>query len=234
MLGFDKTFELPQQGNKFIQVSIEFAGFKGLKNSEITKVADDISNILYNTQSVFYKNGEWIGCINPYLGITVININGNIEECGMRPISKPFKPFLTKEKDGETKITFYPMRDKKRMDLYSLPRFHQDGYSIYNACKWINEKYSIQGGEFGLKQDTADLINGEPAIEKIEGILHMKYLVSERIENAKIMPELDKLVFTDDVNETISKLIRSNKKEKLNKYQKEWITKVEKIQNSIN
>lgn len=231
LLGFDKSIEIPKQGNKFVQVFIEFSGFKDSKKSEIVKIANDISSILYNTQSVFNKNNECVGCINPHLGINTINTNagGDIEGYEIRTLSKPFKPTFEKQKNGETKITFYPMKNKKEIDLYSLPRFHQDGFGIFNACKWIAERYSIDGGEFGLKHDKADLTKGQPTIEKIEGLLHMKYLVSQRIENAKIMPELDKLVFTNDVDETISNLLKDSKKTNLSENQKEWKEKVEKL-----
>ncbi|MDD4083730.1 MAG: hypothetical protein PHD05_10140 [Sphaerochaetaceae bacterium] len=229
MLGFNKSIEMPQQGDKFVQVFIEFTCPKDLKKSEITKIAEDVYNILYNTQSIFNENGEFVDCINPYLGFNLISSNGGVEGYPINPISKPFEPIFKKEKNGETKITFYPIKNKKEIDLYSLPRFHQDGYSIFNACKWIAEKYSIQDRTCGEAFLQTGFVGGQPTLEKTQGLLHLKYLVSERIKNAKVMPELDKIVFAEDIFTTIAKLKKDSKEVTLSKISKEWFEKVEEL-----
>ena len=100
-------------------------------------------------------------------------------------------------------------------------------FILAQVNKWIIERHGIKvnnSSSFNI-----NVIKGYPIIDFREPLLNFQYEVSMRMAEYKQMPELDKIVFGEDFYDMIERIKIQNKNLTLNKEQKEWWSKVDKL-----
>jgi len=224
-------------GLKWIYVS--FVMYFEKNKKEITKIAEDITNIINNTHSVTNKNSKILGYVNPYVNLNMVSVsmseNGQIKNvpninCGDNKefislnISRSFYPFI--EKVGKRwRLTFIPEKTEKedQTNLYSIENLNNDLWMLAGASNIICEKYAIRIDE---EKSTCDpiILDSAPALELHDHLLIIKYHVHDRIQFSKKNPKLDNFVLGN--GETIFDIIKKISKNEPNS---EWTKKVKKL-----
>lgn len=231
----EKAINIPTTAHKWIRVSFVVYYDKKIKKESIEKVANDMVMIIQNTKAVFNNKNEFLGCINPYLNINALMTYDSTKEMTLKEISHNFIPLISKVKErhgqDEWKIIITSLKENGEPNLYSLPNLYYDMFILAQANKWIIERHDIeinlnkeQTSSFDIK-----MFDGHPLIDFKEPLLKFEYLVSKRIEEYEKMPELDRIVFGEDFYKMIDRIREVSKKINLNKEQKEWWIKVEKM-----
>ena len=241
---FKRFFTKPKQeensfpeGLKWIYVSF-VTYFEGTKK-EISKIAEDITNIINNTHSILDKKGQMLGYVNPYLNLNMVSVsmseNGKIKnvpnlnsggnkELTSLNLSRTFYPIIEKV-DKRWRLTFVPEKTKKedKTNLYSIENLNNDLWMLAGASNFICEKYGIIINEERPTYNPI-IIEDAPALELHDHLLIIKYHVHDRIKFSKKNPKLDKFVLGN--GETISDIIK-----KISKHQPTsvWTKKVKNL-----
>lgn len=105
------------KGLKWIYVSL-VCYFEGTKK-EITKIAEDITNIIDNTHSIINEKGDYVGYINPYLNLN----HASLSICEQGKITNKVNLYERVHIPHEAK-TFFPkgFPDKKSILTLNLSR----------------------------------------------------------------------------------------------------------------
>jgi hypothetical protein len=225
------------EGLKWIYVSFVMY-FEGTKK-EISKIADDITNIINNTHSILDRKGQMLGYVNPYLNLNMISVsmseNGKIKNvpnlnCGGNKeltslnLSRTFYPIIEKV-DKRWRLTFIPEKTKKedKTNLYSIENLNNDLWMLAGASNLICEKYGIMINE---ERPTYNPIIWEsyPGIELHDHLLILKYHVHDAINFSKKDPKLFDRVLGH--GETIFEIIKKISKHEPNSI---WTKKVKNL-----
>lgn len=111
----------------------------------IEQAAADMTLIINNTKAVFLGQfEEFLGCVNPYLGInTILSENGNAPTT-MITQGKDFK-YSLEASPNQYHIIIQPIKENsKEIDLYTLERLCYEMYMLGHASDYISKKYPIK------------------------------------------------------------------------------------------
>lgn len=192
--------------------------------SKISDIAQDVGNIFINTKIVINNNNQYIGTVNPYLGITsVLSCAKATEEYTLYPLSAFYVVQIKKNIGGKCyhisenkkkKVDAWKIELKPYVDAvpkkFKLYEYNFELYGLDYISKWICERYNISIEPHGFNPI---LINGQPAIVELENanLLTKTYLIEDRIKYGELNnPKLDKFCFSASVLENID-IVRKNK-----------------------
>jgi hypothetical protein len=178
--------------------------FKKIPNDEkeIEKTIKDIIAIVNNTQSLFDDNGNFLGCINPFLQInTIFSDTGSIHPHLVRKLNKTFKGSIVESPDQYQLIIFPVKENSDEMDLYPLETLCYDMYNLGHASDYITNLYKIKvhstENSFNpeMVNDVPGYGNNVPFISHFIRLLVYRYPVKERFEFQKVKPTMDTWLF---------------------------------------
>jgi len=134
-----------QQVKKWITVYFSIY-FKKHQNDQdvIEKTASDITSIINNTHSIFTENGDFLGCVNPYLQIdTIFSDSGVTRPFMKRDLDKIFKCSIEESPD-QYHLVIHPVKENSNeIDLYPLETLCYDMYILGHASDYISNRYPI-------------------------------------------------------------------------------------------
>jgi hypothetical protein len=197
----------------------------------IEKIAIDITSIINNTHSLFTENGDFLGCVNPYLRIDTI-----FSESGERPhlkmdLEKIFKCSIREYQDQYQLIIHPTKENSEEIDLYSLENLCYDMYILGHASDFIANRYQIKvhtiESTFNpeIMSDIPGYGKNVPFISHFTRLLVYRYPVKERFEFQKQKPILDTWLFGGG-SMTFSHQIDTIRRNQPNS---EWTEKVSEI-----
>jgi hypothetical protein len=219
-----------QLGKKWITVYFSIY-FKKNENDggEIERTAIDITSIINNTHSMFEKNGDFLGCENPYLNIGVLSESAFHRPHTIMVLSKIFKCTI-KELPDQYHLIFHPVKENSdEFDLYSLERLCYDMYILGHASDYISNRYQItvntSQNSYNPEMMKDDQGMDVPLIAHFVRLLVYRYPVKERFEFQKEKPALDTWLFGGGI-EPFNYQINDIRKKQPNS---EWTKKVNEI-----
>jgi hypothetical protein len=192
-----------QLGKKWITVYFSIY-FKKHPNDTgaIENTVIDITSIINNTHSLFSENGDFLGCVNPYLHInTIFSEYSNQRPHLKRDLNKPFKCFI-RETPDQYQLVIHPVKENSNeIDLYPLETLCYDMYILGHASDYISQRYQItvQTSQSSYNPEIIDEVTGFgkniPFLTHFIRLLVYRYPVMERFEFQKEKPKLDTWLF---------------------------------------
>jgi len=215
--------------------------------SEIVKIGQDMGSIFLNTKIIFNSNGEYMGTMNPYLGIdSVISCAKNTQYQIVESLSAFYMVEINKQINGEWhhiadckkkkadkwRIEIKPIIKNKPKE-FSLNKFNYELLGLVPLSDWVCKRYdySAQAPSFNII-----FIDGKPGIEEHDNprLFKLRYLVEDRIKYGELNnPKLDKQLFGGSILDFIAN-VRNNKLFNKTRFatQEErntWLTEVDKL-----
>lgn len=215
-------------------------------------MAQDIGTIFLNTKMIFNTKNQYMGTINPYLGInSILSFTPFTKNQTLRSLSAIYLIEITKKINNQ----WYPINKykNKKADSWRIKavpyinnqtakftflEFNYELLGLEYIGNWICEKY-----ELDKRQPTFNIFfsDGKPGIEDQDrpSLFKVKYLVEDRIKYAQIEnPELENKIFGGNILSYINN-IKNNKlvdKNKIsNKNDKQiWLKEVNKLVKKYN
>jgi hypothetical protein len=249
-----KKTPLTKEENKkwielYFSILIDVENNKKNKKYEtyILEMAKNIENIFVNTNLIFNTKNEYMGTINPYLGInTILSFTQHTKNQILRPLSAIYYIEITKKVKGnwypinkniksspETfRIKATPFINNKPAKFTFL-EFYYEKLGLDNISKWICELngFSERDASFNIF-----INNGQPGIEEQDNpnLFKIKYLVEDRLKYLqKKHPELEKEIFNGNILNYVNNIKENkifNKKMTINqKIKKSWLIKVNNL-----
>lgn len=214
-----------QHAKKWISVYFSIY-FKKHQNDQegIEKTAIDITSIINNTHSLFAENGDFLGCINPYLQIDSIFSESGIPPYMKRDLDKIFKCSI-RELPDQYQLIIHPIKENpNEIDLYPLETLCYDMYILGHASDYISNRYQLT---VHTREGSCnpELLNHVPYITHFIRLLVYKYSVEDRFEFQKNKPQLDMWLIGGGV-QTFYDLIDKIRKSEPNT---QWTKKVNEI-----
>ena len=213
-----------------VYFSIYFQRHENDKKEGIENIAIDLTSIINNTHSLFAENGEFLGCINPYLQINALFSESGIPPHLKRDLDKTFKCSI-RESPEQYQLVIHPVKENTNdFDLYPLETLCYDMYILGHASDYISNRYQLtmhtMQPTFNAEiNNFPDYGKDIPCIAHFIRLLVYRYTVEERFEFQKIKPTLDTWLFGGG-SMTFFNQIDTIKREQPNS---EWIKKVNEI-----
>lgn len=176
-----------------------------------------MAEIVNNTNALISERSEFLGCVNPYLGIQSLLVE-NATKNGISYRSKEFNYFYeySNHRDQWHIVIFPTNENSNEQDSYSMKRFDYEMYIIGHANDFITNRYNLQIQTMNGSCNP-EIFNDEPYITHFVRLIVYRYRVKDRYLYQLENPELDKRVlggneqtFWNLVNEIMADQPRSD------------------------
>jgi len=224
---------------KWIHVYYSIYFSKEHDKHKVEQAAADMTAIINNTKAMFFgQMEEFMGCVNPYLGIDSVLVQKFSQKDVMTiDLEKNFK-YSVVELPNQYQIVVQPFKpNSDEIDLYSLERLCFDMYMLGHASDYISKRYPIEVHNITQSTSSPEMIsyipgNGKdvPFISHYIRLLVFRYPVIERFEFQKVKSILDTWLFGGG-SMTFSNQINIIRKNQPNS---EWTKKVSEMIGDIN
>jgi len=214
---------------KFIFLKFRTINRNEIPYSDVLEVATTLTKILQNTIALWDKNGDFLGCINTYIGDSLLLDHEPEPTTPYSSLSKTFVPKIQKTDLG-WEIDILPLKRPNfdEVDLYSLNNLHRDMWMIVGAWKYIAKKLQVNS-EVKDWEFKIFLIENVPCVELFYGFFSIQYDMYNRILCARAFPDMDKWVLGQGLH-TVNDLIDQVSKKEPNS---KWLKNVDNFIDSL-
>jgi hypothetical protein len=179
---------------KWITVYLELF-FK--KEATVDKAVTDIEQIVNRTRVVYDLGNKPMGCINRYLGIDSLHVDGMIVDIPhhVRSLYKQHSASVSHMPD-RWHLVSGPKNSAGELERYSLEVLYLDLPVLSAACELIEKRYHIPRDK--LHDRIVPMMRGPvPWIRHKQHFVAMEYTVEDRLAYPNY--DLDKLMFGNNV-----------------------------------
>ena len=236
-MGFSDLFKKKEEikladTEGWIDIELRLCLSKKSTKERAADAAVNLLEILTNTNAVYDEKNNFLACINPLLNIKTYKVYGNPKSTRLEQLRFFFFPEGLKEVSDKWVIALKPRTPQGKYHKYNLPDFAHDWYNLNWANTWIMDRYLGKGNRGNPSSFNPIFIHGKPAIEHVEGIFIVKYLVEDALKYAR-----DKKIMKKYLGSDITSSLKSLKKTKKSdparagnkKEIDKWVSEVEKL-----